>query len=463
MDPTPSPSQSQPHALPVSAAPAAPAVGNVPRHHSDERVTHLSKLGEQTSVKGTVLDPVLARAGDLMEAAIFRDPKMSLAESVIKIERMLDPQASPEKQREQVELKLTLAGDTPLSRAASFEKAKAALTRYSMNEEKDIGKLLAELRKAGCGVHELTAKNANITLPNQPTLVLDGLTLKDCENVSIKGDRTPQDRAKGRFGAVAHGLVIDGAKGTVTIEGIDASGLTMRNLGQDQVSFLSFKQCQLRNASVEGESKVGVFSAVDCSFGSKVDFSALSMTNPPSTEAHLKALFGGTIWVPQGDIKLHQSFGFEAHKEILIELPYEKVPRLLLQPPSEAYLSHILKSSAVLQSRAAESSTPGASTPDSYTVSVSGTPVSFTVTQDEKGRSVIEQVAVGAHNEAAVAYKRDKDDPTASAQALEELLARLRAAKRHGPQADFRAKAFAFLTDNSETPEQVLDKALKAA
>jgi hypothetical protein len=434
----------------------------IQRFHTSERTKILSKGAEQICVKGTVLGPEIARPGELLEASLFRDPRGMRAESVIRIERLISNELSPERQRESVEIKLVLAGDTPQARGESFAKAKAALSRYTESEHKELGQLLVDLRRAGCGLHELTAKDATIVLPKGQPAVFDGLTLKDCENLSIKSERDPSDRVKGRFSAVAHGLVIDGAKGCLALEGIDASGLTLRNLGHEQLSMLLCKQCQLRNSCVEGQATIGVLSAVDCCFGSRVDFLGLSMKNPPQNATEFKALFGGTIWDARGVIKLHPSFGFESNKEILVALSGEKVPRLLLQPPSEAYLTHILKSSAVFD--ATFSREPAGGEVARYTLPAADEMLSFLVAQDQRGKVVTEMKYLGsAASENSILYSRNPDDSIANAMALEELIVKLRAVRSVGPKAGLRRRAFELMSDNSEGPEVVLERALRRA
>jgi hypothetical protein len=372
---------------------------------------------------------------------------------------LIDEGGAPDRQRQEVELKIVLAGDSPQERGKSFTRAKAALSRYAAGGEKEVGRLLIDLRCAGCGLEELTAKNVTITLPKEQQLVFDGLLLKGCENLAIKSERDAHDRARGRFSTVAHGLIIDGAKGSLTLEGLDASGLIVRNLGQEQLSMMCFKQCQLRNSKVEDDSSVRVFSAIDCCFGSSFDFSRLSMKEPPTSPAQFRALFGGTIWDANGDVKLHQSFGFDANKAILVELSGEKVPKLLLRPPSEAYLSHVMRSSAALGAASTSASHPDLTQTDEqiYSVSVGGLPVIFTLVKDERKRSLIDQVVLHSgedppHN----VYKRDPNCPGENAKGLEELLARLRKLRRDESLSYQRARTFETLTDDSAGPEAVL-------
>jgi hypothetical protein len=217
----------------------------------------------------------------------------------------------------------------------------------------DYGKLVTEIRKIDNGhqaVSEISAENVSLEFDasgSQP-IVLDGLVLKDCGNLTIIGNRTDEERVDGVFSVLAPYMVLDGGFGGITIKGLDCSKLRIVNLDDSQISMLRFVECQLRGTRSEGKCSLQIFSAWECSFGDGVDLASLSVKNPPRSIEEFKVVFGGTIWSKNGSFVLPSNFEFERFKGLLEEIPSTNAASTMLSKRCEVSLANLLQGSTAL-------------------------------------------------------------------------------------------------------------------
>jgi hypothetical protein len=198
-------------------------------------------------------------------------------------------------------------------------------------------------------VREISAANIGLTFEASEgtPLLLVGLRLKNCSNVSIKGERTSKQQADGLFSVRAPYMIIDGGCGGIEIHGVDCSKISLMNLPKRQDSKLQFRECQLRGAHTVGECGVGTFSCWDCSFGEVVSLGGLKVSQPAQNEQDFSIYFGGSVSTQDCAISLPTALAIEEVRAVLTASPDSFAARML-KSPSEMSLADLVHNSAIL-------------------------------------------------------------------------------------------------------------------
>ncbi len=306
-----------------------------------------------------------AHRGDVLEASITYNRSDPQSDVVVKIERLRDPNGDARSQCERMQLRVKAFAATPghkgleqRNEAVEFitTSLRGLLARGSARSKGEIqyGRLLSAIRRMDNGhraVSELCAENVLLEFEasgSQP-IVLDGLVLKDCENLTIIGHRTNEEKVDGVFSVLAPYMILDGGFGGITIKGVDCSKLRLVNLDDSQVSMVRFVECQLRGMRADGRCSLQIFSAWDCSFGDGVDLADLSVKNPPRSIEEFKVVFGGTIWAKNGSFVLPANFEFERFKGLLEEIPSGHAASTMLAKRCEVSLANLIQYSTALE------------------------------------------------------------------------------------------------------------------
>lgn len=312
-----------------------------------------------------------AHRGDILEASITYKPNAPRSEVVVKIERLRDRSGASETQCERMQLRIKAFGVAgrriePQRQNEVVEFITASLRSQLAREvtqrrtKIDYGKLVCDIRKLDNGhlaVSEISAENVSLEFNasgSQP-IVLDGIVLKDCGNLTIVGNRTNEEKTDGIFSVLAPYMVLDGGFGGITIKGVDCSKLRLVNLDDSRISMLRFVECQLRGARADGVCSLQIFSAWDCSLGEGVDLASLSVRNPPRSIEEFKVVFGGTIWTKNGSVVLPSNFEFERFKGLLEEISSSHAASTMLSKRCEVSLANLVQGSTALSPRVTES------------------------------------------------------------------------------------------------------------
>lgn len=308
----------------------------------------------------------LSRAcrGDVLEASITYERNAPQSEVVVRLVRLRDPSGTAATQCERLQVRIKAFGAAgrrieshDRNEIVEFLSARL-LSQIACGITKrrakfDYGRLISEIRKLDNGhlaVSEISAENVSLEFNAsglQP-LVLDGIVLKDCGNLTIIGNRTNEEKADGVFSVLAPYMVLDGGSGGITIKGVDCSKLRLVNLDDSRVLMLRFVECQLRGTRADGPCSLQVFSAWDCCFGEIVDLQSLSVKNPPRSIEEFKVVFGGTIWAKNGSFVLPASFEFERFKGVLEEIQSSDAAPAMLGKRCEVALANLVQGSTAL-------------------------------------------------------------------------------------------------------------------
>ncbi len=311
-----------------------------------------------------------AHRGDVLEASITYKRNAPQSEVVVRIERLRDPSGAAATQCERLQLRIKAFGVAGRRIESQGKNEVVEFITASLRSQLargvtqrrakiDYGKLVSEIRKLDNGhlaVSEISAENVSLEFDasgSQP-LVLDGIVLKDCGNLTIVGNRTNEEKTDGVFSVLAPYMVLDGGFGGITIKGVDCSKVRLVNLDDSRISMLRFVECQLRGARADGACSLQIFSAWDCSLGDGVDLASLSVKNPPGSIEEFKVVFGGTIWTKNGSLAFPSNFEFERFKELLEEIPSTHAASTMLSKRCEVSLANLVQGSTALSPRVTE-------------------------------------------------------------------------------------------------------------
>jgi|GEM_PF-4687451 len=300
------------------------------------------------------------------EAIVAYRPDRTGGEVVVQISKVRDQKALPQARCEllHLELKVQALTDNPYQKDGSIEVFESATQhtqsilreldnpRSKVKPDVQYARLISTLRGLADGrvtIREISAANIGLTFEasERAPLLLVGLRLKECGNLTIKGERTSTQEADGLFSVRAPYMIIDGGFGGIEICGVDCSKVCLMNLRKRQDSKIQFRECQLRGAHTRGECGVGTFSCWDCSFGEVARLGDLRVSQPASNLQDFSIYFGGSVSSQDCAISLPTELATEEVKGALTGSPHSFAARML-KPLGEASLADLIQNSSLL-------------------------------------------------------------------------------------------------------------------